>query len=212
MCRKAKSAQMVHSLREGLGAVGEAVNIRSLPAMQMSVRTYRARPVHRAILMLALTMALAGCGVLERLQSPAAAPPPPPPPARPNAAMSNTSAPPDVATSRTASLPPATRSNTAPATAADLKVVGLTQSETEALLGPPTSTLDRPPAKVWQYRTRDCGVDVYFYLDVGRNDFYALHYDTPIPTSSGAPVGANVNVTDVADRCLRRVYNARRQR
>ncbi len=91
-------------------------------------------------------------------------------------------------------------------------MVGLSQTETEGLLGPPTSAIDRPPAKVWQYRTRDCSVDIYFYLDVGRNDFYALHYDTPAPTSSTASASATAVAPDAADRCLRRVYNARHQR
>ncbi len=88
-------------------------------------------------------------------------------------------------------------------------MVGLSQPETESLLGPPTTSSDRPPAKVWEYRTNDCALEVYFYLDVGRNAFYALHYDSPTLNSSGVP--ATASVPDAADRCLRRVYNAHRQ-
>jgi hypothetical protein len=101
----------------------------------------------------------------------------------------------------------------APAPAAEIKLVGLSESEVQALLGPPSTAADQPPAKVWQYRAGNCAVDVYFYLDVGRNAFYALHYDSPAPTSPGSPGPATVSAAhdhDAADRCLSRVYNAHR--
>jgi hypothetical protein len=56
------------------------------------------------------------------------------------------------------------------------KLVGLTQAETVTMLGPPTAQWDRPPAKVWHYQGPDCAVDVFFYLDVSRNEFSALRY------------------------------------
>jgi hypothetical protein len=141
-----------------------------------------------------------GCESLDFLRSseppatpPAAEPPPAPPPAEPSRAR----------------LAPAPPPRPAPLPLPELKLVGLSQPETETLLGPPTAASDRPPAKVWQYQTADCTLDVYFYLDVGRNAFYALHYDSPTLNSSGAP--ATASVPDAADRCLRRVYNAHRQ-
>lgn len=155
---------------------------------------------HKAILILAATLMLCGCGIIDSGDN-AVAPPPPPPPRPAEAAADSARAP------RLAPAPPPRPA--APAVP-ELKVVGLNQAETEALIGPPTSSVDRPPAKVWQYRPRECALDVYFYLDVGRNEFYALHYDTPAPTSASASTGAIP--PDAADRCLRRIYNARRPR
>ena len=100
----------------------------------------------------------------------------------------------------------------APAPLHEIKVVGLSQDDVEGVLGAPSATLDRPPAKVWEYRSGNCTVDIYFYLDVGRNAFYALHYDSPAPNSSGTPAPPTVRTHDAADRCLQRVYNAHRDR
>jgi hypothetical protein len=144
---------------------------------------------------------VAGCENMDFFNSEAPTAPAPvaapgaPPPAEPGAGRAARAVPPP--TPRPAPLP-------------EVKVVGLSQAETETLLGTPAVQSERPPAKVWQYRTGDCAVDIYFYLDVGRNAFYALHYDSPALTSSGAQITASA--TDAADRCLRRVYNAHRER
>jgi len=90
----------------------------------------------------------------------------------------------------------------------EIKVVGLSRPETQALLGPPSGESERAPAKVWQYLTGDCAVDVYFYLDVARNEFYALHYETRTPLASA---GASLNGA-AADGCLRRLHDAQRSR
>jgi hypothetical protein len=150
--------------------------------------------------MLAVNLMLCGCGIIDFGDSTA-------PPPRPEDAPASSSA---TDPARTTRLAPAPAPRPAAPAAPDLKLVGLSQAETEALIGPPASSVDRPPAKVWQYRVRECALDVYFYLDVGRNEFYALHYDIPAPTSASASTGANP--PDAADRCLRRIYNARRPR
>jgi hypothetical protein len=59
--------------------------------------------------------------------------------------------------------------------AAPVKLTGLTQRETVALLGSPSTETDQPPAKVWRYRGRDCTLQLFFYLDLQRNEFFALH-------------------------------------
>jgi hypothetical protein len=158
-----------------------------------------------------VSFGVTACGILnlDQNQAPTPRPPTPRPDAPAAPAAAETPRAPRTATAtppRPATLPSGQQ------TTPDVKVVGLNQAETEALLGQPTSSIDRPPAKVWQYRTRECAVDIYFYLDVGRNDFYALHYDTPAPTSSTASASATAVAPDAADRCLRRLYNARRQR
>ncbi len=151
------------------------------------------RPIRLAVIAMAALPALGGCEGFDWGGLGQAPPPtqhrPPPPAETGKAQASRTPAPP---TPRPAPLP-------------EIKLVGLTQAETEELLGPPAASSEQAPAKVWQYRAGDCAVDVYFYLDVARNDFYALHYDTPDPakeTAGGTP-------SEAANRCLRRVYNAR---
>lgn len=91
----------------------------------------------------------------------------------------------------------------------DIKLVGLSRNETVALLGLPTGESERSPAKVWQYLAGDCTVDIYFYLDVARNDFYALHYEARAPV---AGAGSAVNGAPAAEWCLRRVHDAQRPR
>lgn len=140
---------------------------------------------------------VAGCGLLGSLGSgpPAPQPTPGPPPAAPPSPAARPLPPPP---------PPA------PAPLPEIKIIGLSQDDVAAAFGPPSITLERPPAKVWEYRSGNCSVEIYFYLDVGRNAFYALHYDSPAPNSPGTPATATVSTHDAADRCLQRVYNAHR--
>jgi hypothetical protein len=157
---------------------------------------------------LAALSSLSACSMVDSLFGPApeaaskpsaAETPPAPPVARP----------PGAAPLRTARLPmpPAP----APGREADIeiKLVGLSRPETQALLGPPTAESERSPAKVWQYLSGDCAVDVYFYLDVARNEFYALHYEARAPLASA---GGPLNGAPAAEWCLRRVHDAHRSR
>lgn len=57
------------------------------------------------------------------------------------------------------------------------KLVGLTQDQTRELIGPPTAVRDEPPAVVWTYGSAGCGLDVFFYLDLGSQTFKALTYE-----------------------------------
>jgi hypothetical protein len=81
----------------------------------------------------------------------------------------------------------------------EIKVVGLSRGEASDLLGTPAEERDAAPAKIWRYAASECAIDLYFYLDVARNDFYALHYN--VHDSNGAVVG------EAADRCLQRIYS-----
>ncbi len=131
--------------------------------------------------------------------------PPPPPPAGGSVATE-----PRQQTARPAPAPAerAVRPPSPPAPApADIKLVGLSQAETQAVLGPPSTESDAAPAKVWQYRGRDCVLDVYFYLDVSRNGFYALHYATRGPGGVGPTLAGGES-----DRCVRRIHDDNRQR
>lgn len=68
-----------------------------------------------------------------------------------------------------------------------LKLIGLTQNETAALLGPPSAQWERPPAKVWHYQGPDCTLDIFFYLDLSRNEFSALHFAAAGPEGAAPP-------------------------
>lgn len=87
----------------------------------------------------------------------------------------------------------------------EIHLVGASRDHTAFLLGSPAAEREAAPAKVWHYRDRagECAVDVYFYLDVARNDFFALHYDV---RNGAAEVGG-----EAADHCLRRIYSESRK-
>lgn len=56
-------------------------------------------------------------------------------------------------------------------------LVGLSPDEVQEIIGRPVTVADRAPAKIWSYRSRECAVDVFFYLDVGSSTFRALTLD-----------------------------------
>jgi hypothetical protein len=160
---------------------------------------------------LAALPSLSACSFVDSILTPApelAAPPPavetvsPPPVAKPAVAS-------PTRVSRLPLPPPPAPGREAEGRDVEIKVVGLSRLETQALLGPPSGESERSPAKVWQYLTGDCAVDVYFYLDVARNEFYALHYETRGPLASA---GASPLNGAAADGCLRRLHDAQRSR
>jgi hypothetical protein len=87
----------------------------------------------------------------------------------------------------------------------EIRLVGASRDHTAFLLGSPIAEREAAPAKVWHYRDRagECVVDIYFYLDVARNDFFALHYDV---RNGAAEIGG-----EAADHCLRRIYSESRK-
>lgn len=157
----------------------------------------------------ASSLALGGCGLIDfggqpaepDMPGPVAAPSPhPAPAARPAVAPASRNA-------RVLPLPPPP----APGRGPEIRLVGLSRSETQALLGPPAVESERSPAKVWQYHQGDCSVDVYFYLDVARNEFYALHYETRAPLATAAGGGVSPGSSS-AEWCVQRVHDANRPR
>jgi hypothetical protein len=85
----------------------------------------------------------------------------------------------------TAALPPSstpgpTLSTPTPSTPTLLdpkQLIGLSQTETEHMLGRPDEVKEGHPATVWRYRTASCMLDLFFYLDLGSRTFRALAYD-----------------------------------
>lgn len=61
--------------------------------------------------------------------------------------------------------------------AATINLVGKSESEVRALLGPPNSEEERAPGKTWHYRDGQCAVDVHLYPDVQTRQFGTLAYE-----------------------------------
>ena len=56
------------------------------------------------------------------------------------------------------------------------ELIGLDQSGAVRLLGAATEKSDEPPATVWRYKTANCELDLFFYLDLRSGRMRALHY------------------------------------
>ena len=89
---------------------------------------------------------------------------------------------PPAAAPALAALPaPATEPTPPPAPSAEVqsfdKLEGLDQSQTVAFLGQPLQRAEAPPAVLWRYASRDCALDVYFYLDLESREMRVLHYE-----------------------------------
>jgi hypothetical protein len=152
-----------------------------------------------AMAMLAL---VSGCALLDEITAPspkpAAAPAPPA-----SAATASESA-------KTAAVPPAPpppapppreRPQSAPVPDFDpARLVGLDKDETLATLGQPAAVREQPPATVWTYRTRDCAVDLFFYMDLATRAFRVL--TTEVTTDLKSPDARRV--------CLNRLRSASR--
>ena len=64
-----------------------------------------------------------------------------------------------------------------PAPAAPVTLVGKSEGQVRAMLGPPTSVEERAPGKTWHYRDGRCSVDVQLYPDVQTRQFGTLAYE-----------------------------------
>jgi len=105
-------------------------------------------------------------------ESPAPAPASPPPPA-----------------AVVASLPPVPTPPPSLRPIEPQRLVGLTQPEVQALLGAPSAVREQPPSLVWTYRTSDCGLELFFYLDLATKAYKALTYDIKPRHPGGAEGG-----------------------
>lgn len=126
-----------------------------------------------------VALALGACETSE--QSIAPTPPPPPPAAT---ARSNQVA------ALPVPVPPPKDRVTQPIEPETL--VGLSQEETRRLFGNPSAMRDEPPAVIWTYGSSGCGLDIFFYLDLGTQTFKALTYDLKPNGPKGLQGGACV--------------------
>ncbi len=155
---------------------------------------------------------VAGCALINPPAAPpvAATPPvviaapepaPPPPTAAANVPLPRAKPPVPVNRPTPAAAPPSPIIVTPRPDEPLPRLVGLSQDETTAMLGPPASERVAGAAKIWRYQAGQCRLDVQFFLDVSRNAFYALDYAAAGQESSA----------DARDRCLVEVLNDRRK-
>lgn len=58
-----------------------------------------------------------------------------------------------------------------------INIIGKSEGELRALLGPPTSVEERAPGKIWRYQDGQCTLDVQLYPDVQTRQFGTLAYE-----------------------------------
>jgi hypothetical protein len=58
--------------------------------------------------------------------------------------------------------------------ASSIKVLGQSAQAVRSRLGTPANERSQGPARIWRYQGNECSVEVYFYLDTARGDFFAL--------------------------------------
>jgi hypothetical protein len=80
------------------------------------------------------------------------------------------------------------------------KLVGLGKDETLAMLGQPAAVREQPPATVWTYRSRECALDVFFYMDLSTRAFRVLTTE----------VTSELKSADARRTCLNRLRTASR--
>lgn len=78
-------------------------------------------------------------------------------------------------------------------------LIGLDQAEVIAALGEPEKRGDEAPAQVWRYLTDECVVKLFFYLDLGDEEFHLLSYETNQQDGG----------SDAAKRCFDQVLRGR---
>lgn len=96
--------------------------------------------------------------------------------------------------------PPPPAATSAPTVAAPpISVIGLSRGDVEAVLGQPATRGNNGAGQNWTYTTDICQLQLFFFLDVQRNDFFAL--DQKIGGTDGTDAGTQ--------RCLKRIADAK---
>lgn len=77
-------------------------------------------------------------------------------------------------------------------------LIGLGQTAILRLFGPASRQIEKPPARIWRYKTARCEFDLFFYLDLRSGRMKTLHY------------AFKGDVDDIAkrDACLRSIAAA----
>ncbi|WP_148293710.1 hypothetical protein [Azospirillum sp. B4] len=67
----------------------------------------------------------------------------------------------------------------------DVDLVGLDESQLQALMGPPSSQQDLAPGKEWLYRHGACTVDLTLYPDIKTQAYRVLSYEVTSDNDTG---------------------------
>jgi hypothetical protein len=142
------------------------------------------KSLYRQTLVIGLFL-LSGCDVAQNAQRDfnrvihanvgTATQPGPSYPARPSATRP-ASAKPDAKPPEEAKAEPPPAATPAPPSE-NVNLMGKSEGQVRALLGPPTSVEERAPGKTWHYRDGQCTVDVQMYPDVQTRQFGTLAYE-----------------------------------
>ncbi|TWB23613.1 hypothetical protein FBZ89_102370 [Nitrospirillum amazonense] len=71
------------------------------------------------------------------------------------------------------------------AVASDVDLVGMDESQLQALMGPPSSQQDLSPGKEWLYRHGTCTVDLTLYPDIKTQAYRVLSYEVTSDNDTG---------------------------
>ncbi len=82
-----------------------------------------------------------------------------------------------VAASETRPEPPRVEPSRDVPAPAPVNLIGKSEGQVRALLGPPTSVEERAPGKTWHYRDGQCSANVQLYPDVQTRQFGTLAYE-----------------------------------
>jgi hypothetical protein len=159
-------------------------------------RSLRRRLFQAATIWFAL--AVSSCAYFDE---PPAAPPAEPPPQAPVAVVKPPAPPrPTRKPSPPPLLPPGQSTESQPVDPE--RLIGLDQPAAESWLGTPDQRTDASPGTIWRYLSKDCEVDVYFYLDLQKGVMRALTYD----------VRSDDIVERRSERCFQQLVDEHRQR
>jgi outer membrane biosynthesis protein TonB len=56
------------------------------------------------------------------------------------------------------------------------QLIGIDQRAAKRLFGAAAEVSEEPPATIWRWRSADCELDLYFYLDLRSGQMRSLHY------------------------------------
>ncbi|MGH7097836.1 MAG: hypothetical protein ACREE4_09295 [Stellaceae bacterium] len=137
---------------------------------------------------------------------PAHKPTPPPEPGSPAVTKPSQSGPSAVAAPPSPALqpgPPAAGATTPPAPLAapprSGALIGIDEHRAAQLFGGATKKIEQPPATIWRYKTPNCELDLFFYLDLRSGQMRTLHY----------AFKGDVDDTQKRQDCLRAIVAAR---
>lgn len=76
------------------------------------------------------------------------------------------------------------------------ELVGKSQTEVTALIGAPARVEQRAASTVWTYRNAECGLDVFFFLDMATSDERVLTVESTTDAAAAEAASAEATAPD----------------